>query len=329
MSNARQVMQIALDALEYVVDQGGGPVCEHQAGGAVCFCKENEAINALRKELAAHPQATEQAPIGFNGLTQAETEATMSVRGLSEPAPSTAGECRPSASDETLDFEARGYLTSLTFWHHLPGEDSDELAAFLVNLLRDRKKPLVKVVRVAATQPAQGERADAASALRYEWKYYAENEGANGGSLSRAIDRAAALLSAPALPAEDAVAFLHTVVSPDGEQDQALSFKPDNFPLADTGLFKSVGVEPLFKHKHAMPVGELTDEQIDEIWVEHGLDECDPHGFARAILAAASTQPVREPLTDEELDLICEKALFCRISFQQFARSIEAAHGIK
>lgn len=62
MSNARQVMQIALDALEYVVDQGGGPVCEHQAGGAVCFCKENEAINALRKELAAHPQATEPAP---------------------------------------------------------------------------------------------------------------------------------------------------------------------------------------------------------------------------------------------------------------------------
>lgn len=34
------------------------------------------------------------------------------------------------------------------------------------------------------------------------------------------------------------------------------------------------------------------------------------------------------PLTDDELDLICEKALFCRISFQQFARSIEAAHGI-
>ena len=36
----------------------------------------------------------------------------------------------------------------------------------------------------------------------------------------------------------------------------------------------------------------------------------------------------RKPLTDDELDLMCEKALFCRISFQQFARSIEAAHGI-
>jgi hypothetical protein len=42
-----------------------------------------------------------------------------------------------------------------------------------------------------------------------------------------------------------------------------------------------------------------------------------------------TTPPQRKPLTDEDLDLICEKALFCRISFQQFARSIEAAHGIK
>ncbi len=47
------------------------------------------------------------------------------------------------------------------------------------------------------------------------------------------------------------------------------------------------------------------------------------------------TEPVgfvvmeRQPLTDEDLDLMCEKAFFCRISFQQFARSIEAAHGIK
>lgn len=30
----------------------------------------------------------------------------------------------------------------------------------------------------------------------------------------------------------------------------------------------------------------LTEEQIDAVWVEHGLDECDPHGFARAIEAA-------------------------------------------
>lgn len=30
----------------------------------------------------------------------------------------------------------------------------------------------------------------------------------------------------------------------------------------------------------------LTDEQIAEIWIEHGLDDCDPEGFARAIEAA-------------------------------------------
>ena len=43
---------------------------------------------------------------------------------------------------------------------------------------------------------------------------------------------------------------------------------------------------------------------------------------------AATEQAKRQPLSDEELDLMSEKALFCRISRQQFARSIEAAHGI-
>ena len=35
----------------------------------------------------------------------------------------------------------------------------------------------------------------------------------------------------------------------------------------------------------------LTDEQIEALWVEHGLDECDPVGFARIILAAARAEP--------------------------------------
>lgn len=30
----------------------------------------------------------------------------------------------------------------------------------------------------------------------------------------------------------------------------------------------------------------LTHEEIEAAWVEHGLDECDCHGFARAIEAA-------------------------------------------
>ena len=39
---------------------------------------------------------------------------------------------------------------------------------------------------------------------------------------------------------------------------------------------------------YAAPVAApaLTDEQIEAIWIEHGLDECDPHGFARAIESA-------------------------------------------
>lgn len=44
------------DALEWVVEQGGGPVCEHE-GGVVCFCKENNAINAASAALAKHKEA--------------------------------------------------------------------------------------------------------------------------------------------------------------------------------------------------------------------------------------------------------------------------------
>ena len=51
---------------------------------------------------------------------------------------------------------------------------------------------------------------------------------------------------------------------------------------------------------------------------------------ALELLLASKAQPVeRKPLTEDEMDLICEKALFCRISFQQFGRAIEAAHDIK
>ena len=54
-------------------------------------------------------------------------------------------------------------------------------------------------------------------------------------------------------------------------------------------------------------------------------DDIDPRAWEHLLVYA----PKRQPMTDEDLDLMCEKALFCRISFQQFARSIEAAHNIK
>lgn len=45
----------------------------------------------------------------------------------------------------------------------------------------------------------------------------------------------------------------------------------------------------------ALPVGELTDEQIDKVGVRFPGDQMVLRGFARAILAAASSQPVRKP----------------------------------
>lgn len=122
----------------------------------------------------------------------------------------------------------------------------------------------------------------------------------------------AALLSAPALPVD--------------VQER------------DTKTFVSQ-IQPEMMDKAALPVGELKPVPPNETGATHcvvrwmvetpkgWLGAYDKDAFS-AYIAAARTQPVREPMTDEELDLICEKALFCRISFQQFARSIEAAHGI-
>lgn len=36
----------------------------------------------------------------------------------------------------------------------------------------------------------------------------------------------------------------------------------------------------------------------------------------------------QKPMPDDELDLLCEKALFGRVSYQQLARSVEQHHGI-
>lgn len=43
------------------------------------------------------------------------------------------------------------------------------------------------------------------------------------------------------------VAYLHQVVCGDGEPDQALSFAPDNFPLAGILGYRSLSHEPLFR----------------------------------------------------------------------------------
>lgn len=71
--------------------------------------------------------------------------------------------------------------------------------------------------------------------------------------------------------------------------------------VAEFNVQPSVSVR-LMERVQAMPVGTvvrlyaaaqppaamapLTNERIAEIWVEHGLDDCDPEGFARRIEAA-------------------------------------------
>lgn len=46
-----EALQEAKVALEWCVEQGGGPVCEHESG-VVCFCKENRAINSARAAIS-------------------------------------------------------------------------------------------------------------------------------------------------------------------------------------------------------------------------------------------------------------------------------------
>ncbi|QTW18113.1 hypothetical protein [Comamonas kerstersii] len=46
-----EALKEAKAALEWCVEQGGGPVCEHESG-AVCFCKESKAISSADAAIA-------------------------------------------------------------------------------------------------------------------------------------------------------------------------------------------------------------------------------------------------------------------------------------
>jgi hypothetical protein len=114
--------------------------------------------------------------------------------------------------------------------------------------------------------------------------------------------------------------------------------------LRDQEAKASVPVEPNWKHI----ANEWADEACNAVVVLQNVrDGLTPanEGIAymrkriercRALQAAPTADaaavpaspPQALPLSDEELDLMAEKALFCRISLQQFARSIEAYHGI-
>jgi hypothetical protein len=72
------------------------------------------------------------------------------------------------------------------------------------------------------------------------------------------IWNAALARATPQHPDQKPVAYLHQVVAGDGEPDQALSFAPDNFPLANTLGYRSVGYRPLFDHP-ATPQHSVTE----------------------------------------------------------------------
>lgn len=47
IEHLERVLAQAREALAWSVEQGGGPICEHESGGSVCFCKENQAIATI------------------------------------------------------------------------------------------------------------------------------------------------------------------------------------------------------------------------------------------------------------------------------------------
>ena len=47
-----EALKEAKTALEWCVEQGGGPVCEHESGGVTCFCRENRAISSADAAIA-------------------------------------------------------------------------------------------------------------------------------------------------------------------------------------------------------------------------------------------------------------------------------------
>jgi hypothetical protein len=101
---------------------------------------------------------------------------------------------------------------------------------------------------------------------------------------------------------EKAITSLHQAIAEAEKQEQPL-------PPVEIGVDVTVDgasvvafyrrpdavIEMFYSQFHPQPKREpLTNEQIEAIWVEHGLDDCDPQGFARAIEAAHGIGKGRE-----------------------------------
>jgi hypothetical protein len=76
----------------------------------------------------------------------------------------------------------------------------------------------------------------------------------------------------------------------------------------------------------------MNREDIIRMAREAGIDEfgsLDERLILFAALVAALEQPEQEPLSDEELDRLWREPMSADWEHREFARAVEAAHGIK
>ena len=125
-----EAMKLALEALEWVVDQGGGPTCEHEAG--VCFCKENDAINTLRtaiqqaeSEPVGEPRArVELMKTGGNaGLSTRIIELDIATRERLRPGDLLYTHPAPGVPDAAIDSAIYNQCPDFDDWHEGPSID--------------------------------------------------------------------------------------------------------------------------------------------------------------------------------------------------------------
>ena len=97
-------------------------------------------------------------------------------------------------------------------------------------------------------------------------------EGKHGGFLPGSVVESLQALLEYRIASEAArgepAAYLHQVVCGDGEPDKALSFAPDNFPLAGVLGYRSLSHVPLYTAPPAptVDVDAISDEALNEGW---------------------------------------------------------------
>jgi hypothetical protein len=148
-------------------------------------------------------------------------------------------------------------------FHDINGVKFDEVAFARALLSRAKAAPAAPVqtadvqryqrLRILGAAPGGSKQLDAGTVLRFQnLDDFVDADIAAYPSRGEASESVAAPVQAEQAQAEP-VAYLHQVVSGDGEPDQALSFAPDNFPLARTLGYRSLSHQPLY----AAPVAAL------------------------------------------------------------------------